>query len=213
MRPINLASRPFRNERLPKVLLMSASLLVFTLTVVHGFAAVRLLPGNTSKLSQEVNALEEEGRKLREEGTRLRSAKPDPADAARWAVLKDLVDRKVFSWTRLLAILEESLPKGVRLVTVSPRVSKGQFNLNVEAIARTSEDGYELIRVLEERPEFSAVIPSSRTEKEGGVSFMYGMKYNPAAVPPPTPAPAASPSPEAVPGEAPPAAESVGGQP
>ena len=210
MRPLNLASRPFRNERLPKVLLAYASLMVFALTVFHGFAIARLLPGSTSKLAQEVNALEEEGRKLRDETSRLRSAKPDPADAARWAILKELVDRKVFSWTRLLSILEELLPESVRLVNVSPQVSKGQFELKLRAVVTSDEDSYELMRALEERPEFMGVSPQVRSQSQGDqvITYTYTMKYNPAAAPPPSP----SPSPEAVPSEAPPAGEAPAGE-
>jgi len=214
MRPLNLASRPFRNERLPKVLLAAGSLMVLLLTLFHALAIIRLLPGRTSKLAHEVNTLEEEGRKLRADATRLRSTKPNPEDAARWAILKDLVDRRVFSWTRLLSILEESMPRGVRLASVSPKVERGIFLLELHAIARTSEDGYELMRALEERPELDAVTPRSRDENDQGViTFRYSMKYNPAASPPPTPEPAPTASPEAAPSEVPPPGEGSGEEP
>jgi hypothetical protein len=199
MRTLNLASRPFRNETLPKIGLTLASVLTLVLSLSHVRAIRRVLPRNTSQLSVEVSGLEEEGRRLREDGSRLRSAKADPVEAARWAILKDLVDRRVFPWTRLLAVLEESLPIGVRLVSVAPKVERGQFLLELVAVARSSEDGFEFIRALEERPEFSDVFPKRRLENEQGVTFDYVLRYDPSAAPPPTPAPSPSPEAEAFP--------------
>jgi Tfp pilus assembly protein PilN len=204
MKPLNLATRPFRNEKLPQVLLGLASLLALAITALHARAIVRLLPGNTSKLAQEVASLEEDGRRLRQEASRLRSAKPDPKDAARWSALKDLVDQRVFSWTRLLAVLEESLPKGVRLVSISPKVRKGQFEVDLSTMCRSSPDTLELIATLEDRPEFDAVRPISRRETEQGIAYDMALRYHPAASPPPRPP--SSPAPEAPAGEGAPSA-------
>jgi Tfp pilus assembly protein PilN len=199
MKPLNLATRPFRNEKLPQVLLGLASLLALAITALHARAIVRLLPGNTSKLAQEVTGLEEDGRRLRQEASRLRSTKPDPRDTARWSILKDLVDQRVFSWTRLLAVLEESLPKGVRLVSVSPKVRKGQFEIELATLARSSEDTRELLTMLEDRPEFEGTTPRRLTKTDDGIAFDVALRYLPTASPPPRPSP--SPSPEAPAGE------------
>jgi Tfp pilus assembly protein PilN len=214
MRPLNLASRPFRNERLPQVVLSVASVLVLALTVFHGRAIYRLLPGKTSELYREVNQLEEEGRRLRSDAARLRTVKPNPADAERWAALKELVDRRVFPWTRLFAVLEEVLPKGVRLVTIVPGNQKSGFEVELQAMARSSEEGLQMIEALQARPEFDDVRPESRgNQTDAGVPYRYSLKYNPAAAPPPQPSPSpaaeadpspaaeAAPSPAAAPGE------------
>jgi Tfp pilus assembly protein PilN len=211
MRPLNLASRPFRNEKLPKFGLAVASLLILLLSLYHVRTAFRLLPRNTSKLAEEVRGLEEQQQALRADASRLRTTKPNPADAARWVILKELVDRKVFSWTRLFAVLEESLPMGVRLVSVQPAVQKGQFLLELDAVAQSVEDGLEMIGALEARPEFENVRPVRRLLNDQGVMFSYSMSYNPPPLPSPTPAPSASPS--ATPAETPPPGAASGEQP
>ena len=195
MKPLNLASEPFRNERLPQVVLGLGTVLVLAMTLIHARAIVRLLPRSTSKLAQEVSSMEEEGGRLRADAARLRNTKPNAADAARWAILKELVDRRVFSWTRLFGVLEESLPMGVRLVSITPKVERGQFAIGLSAVARSVEDGFEMIRILDERPEFDNVRPVGRNATDQGIAFTYIMNYNASAAPPPKPSP--SPSPEA----------------
>jgi Tfp pilus assembly protein PilN len=207
MRPLNLATRPFRNEGLPQVALSLATVILLAVSVLHGRAIYRLLPGQTSGLAKEVNVLEDEGRGLRQDASRLRNVKPSAADSARWSAIKELVDRRVFPWTRLFAALEEVLPKNVRLVNIAPSAHKTGFEVQLQAVARSSEDGYQMMEALENRPEFDNVRPESRgAQSEAGLPIEYTMKYNPAAAPPapPSPSPAAEPTPgPATPGEQP----------
>lgn len=196
MRSLNLASRPFRNERLPKVLLGLASVLVAALFVWHVRRVYQLLPAQTSGLAAEVRSLEDESRRLRDQATGMRARKASTADTARWALLKELVDRRVFSWTRLLSVLEESMPEGVRLETVTPRVEKGQFMLAIRAVGRDIDEAFTLMRTLEGRPEFEDVVPVDRHDGAEGVVFQLVMKYQPMEPsPPPSPMPSAAPSP------------------
>ena len=125
MRPANLARRPFVNERLPNLVFAVAAVLMLGLTVRHAFLVRALLPGRTSALHDEVTRLEEESRRLRAEQASLRGVLPDPKAVARWVVIKELVDRRAFSWTGLFGRLEERLPEGARLVSIAPGVRKG----------------------------------------------------------------------------------------
>lgn len=203
MRSLNLASHPFRNERLPKVLLGLASVLLAALCAWHARKVYLLLPRQTSALARDVQALEDESRRYRDEATGLRAVKANPADSARWTLLKELVDRRVFSWTRLLTVLEQSMPLGVRLESVAPSVDRGQFVLGISAVARTIDDGFELIKTLEARPEFEDVDPQSRRETEEGIALMMTMKYHPSAAPAPSPSAAPAPAPSPAEGEGP----------
>jgi hypothetical protein len=76
----------------------------------------------------------------------------------------------------------------VRLLSIAPRVDKGEVTLELNAAARSYERGLELIRMLEDRPEFSNVYPVSRGDEEES-RFSYTMRYEPqepsAAVPAP----------------------------
>jgi len=193
VRPLNLASVPFRNERLPVLALAVAAFAVMALTVQHALIVRDLLPARTSGARREAAALDAESARLREEARSPRAPRPEPAGLAEWGLIKDLVDRRAFSWTLLFAHLEAVLPDGVHLSSIAPRVRKGEVLIEVAAVARTPEDAREFVRRLEGRQEFDDVYLLEEGER-GEVRFT--MKYRPAlsrALPAPiAAAPAAS---------------------
>jgi hypothetical protein len=198
-RPLNLASHPFRNETLPAVLLVVGGILLAGLTVRHAFVIRRLLPAQTSAAHKQAAALEAEAARLRDEARDLRVPRPEAPVIAQWVRLKELVDRRAFSWTGLFGVLEQVLPYGVRLRAISPRVDKGIVSLELSAAARTYEQGLELIQILEDRPEFASVFPLGReSDAETETRYRYEMRYLPQAAPVPGASPApAVPSPDA----------------
>lgn len=202
MKSLNLATRPFRNERLPSVLASVSLAVALLVTAYHVFLARDVMPDRTSALTQKLMEMEGESARLRAEASSLREEKPDKATLAQWTHLKDLVDRRVFSWSGLFSVLEDTLPDGVRLVNLLPKVEKGQVELQITAVARTVEDALEFMRALEERPEFAEVWPTGRGTGQEGVDYQYEMRYLPqprsvAASPAPSPAPASSTQPDA----------------
>ena len=119
------------------------------LTVRHAFLVRALLPGRTSALHDEVTRLDAEATRLRAEQESLRGIAPDPKALARWLVVKDLVDRRAFSWTNLFARLEERIPDGARLVSITPKVTRGEIVLDVQAMVRSPEVGWQFVRTLD----------------------------------------------------------------
>ena len=211
MRPLNFSSQPFRNEALPAVVFGAASVLLIAVTIYHALAVRSLLPERTSKVHQEVATLEAELERLRTEALGLKAPPPDGRVLAEWSVLKDLVDRRTFSWTGLFARLEQVLPREVRLVSIAPDVTKGEVLLEVVAVARPPQAGLSLVGVLEGRGEFEDVYPVSVSEQEGGTAeFRYTMRYLPGVATEPVAMPAAATEAEtdADAGEAEPAAVS-----
>jgi len=186
VRAANLARRPFRNERLRNVLFALAAVAILGISVKHAFVVRRLLPGRTSALHAEVAGLEAEAARLRAEQASLRGVTPDPRAVARWTVVKDLVDRRAFSWTGLFTRLEERLPTGARLVSITPTVQKGEIVIEVQAMVRSPEVGWQFMRALEEGGDFNSVFPLN--EGENG-EFRYTMRYRPRPA-----APAAAPT-------------------
>jgi Tfp pilus assembly protein PilN len=192
VRPANLARLPFRNERLPNLLFALAAVALAALTVRHAFLVRALLPGRTSALHDEVTRLEAEAIRLRAEQASLRGVAPEPKALARWLVVKELVDRRAFSWTNLFARLEERLPEGARLVSITPNVRHGEIALDVQAVVRSPEVGWQFIRILEEGGDFADVFPLS--EGQGG-EFHYTMRYRPRSSPAAADAPPAADAP------------------
>ncbi len=191
MKPANLARRPFRNERLRNTLFALAAIAVVALSVRHGLVVRRLLPGRTSALHAEVASLEAETARLRVEQSRLRTVTPDPKAVARWTVVKDLVDRRAFSWTGLFSRLEERLPAGARLTSIAPTVQRGEIVIEVLAVVRSPEVGWQFMRALEEGGDFDGVFPLN--EGENG-EFRYTMHYRTRAMAPAAVSPVAAPS-------------------
>ena len=134
-----------------------------------------LLPARTSEGHREVDALEGELDKLRAHARTLKTETPPASTLAQWNLVKELVDRRAFSWTGLFARLEQLIPDGVRLTSISPSVRKGQVDLDVDAAVRSRESGWEFVRVLEAGGDFHSVYPKS----ENGNEFRYVIRYRP----------------------------------
>lgn len=181
--PLNLASHPLRNERLPALLLGLAAVVLLGLTVRHAFVIRGLLPSRTSALHREVEAQDAEASRLRTEVATLRGPKPDPTAVKQWALVKGLVDRRAFSWTDLFDRLEEVLPPGVRLLSVAPVVRDGELRLELQALARSGEDALQFLGVLQKRPEFADANVLGLDDGDEGTEVTYSMKYVPSARP------------------------------
>jgi hypothetical protein len=192
VRPLNLATEPFRNQRGPALAFVAAGLLVGLITIVHGRVLFRLLQPGGTDVHRRVAALDGELARLQQLVAEDRKTPPpDKAQLERWVAIKDLVDRRTFSWTRLLAHFEELLPIQVRLVSIAPTVKNGRAEIKVSAIARPANAGLELIDVLQGRGPFAEVYPVGVTDRPTGAAFEYTMTYREPLDP--RPAPAAQP--------------------
>jgi Tfp pilus assembly protein PilN len=152
--PLNLARRPFRNERLPTLVLAAACLALAAATARHALVARDLAPGRSRDVASEVVAIEKEIDTLRAESADLRQLAAPPDALKEWAAVKRLVDRRMFSWTGLFAALEQALPPGVKLVSISPVDQEGQTELALTAVGRGSEDALALMASLQAHEEF-----------------------------------------------------------
>jgi Tfp pilus assembly protein PilN len=182
-RPLNLASRPFRNETLPALLFGLAAVALLALTVQHTLTLAGLRPGRGTPLEQEGARLEAQSARLRAEAGALRVPEPDAKAIPRWTLLKELVDRRALRWTELLSVFERTLPSNVRLVSLAPEVRGGAINLDLMLVARSDGNGLEVLRLLEERPEFDQVYPLSAETRDDGQQVHYSMAYHPPAAP------------------------------
>jgi Tfp pilus assembly protein PilN len=194
VRRLNLASRPFRNERLPNVLAVTALLAVLVVSAWHLFVARDVLPDRTSSLIQTLTEREAESGRLRAEEASLRALRPEGAAVAEWKLVKGLVDQRMFSWSTLFSVLEKTLPDGVRLQSLNPAVEEGGMSLKMSASARTHEEAMDLMVRMEKQDEFEGVQPVSRTTMDDGSILLI---CNVKRYLPPPPAPPAPPSPAA----------------
>lgn len=184
----NLATRPFRNERLPALVLGLALLGLLVLTVKHALFLREVLPGRTAVVEGEVRGLEQELVALRSEVRSLPRERPEAGALTEWRAIRSLVDQRVFSWARLLGRLEAVIPPNVRLMSIAPTVKDGQISLEISAVGRSLDDGFAFLNALQASPDFGDVVPSSVGEvtDQGGVrgEIRYTMSYHPDATPP-----------------------------
>jgi Tfp pilus assembly protein PilN len=181
--PLNLAREPFRNERLPTLLLAAGLVLLAGATLRQAQLAYELLPGRSGDSSSELAQLEAETRRLRAEADSLSDLAAAPDVVAEWAAVKTLVDRRAFSWTGLFAALEEALPPGVRLLGVQPTDSASGTELELSAQGHGSEDALALLQALQSHPEFDGAFLNGWSEARDGVSISCTVSYRPKAGP------------------------------
>jgi len=178
-RALNLARRPFRNERLPTLALGLGCLVLLGVTVRHGFAAWNLMPGRALSVEHEAVSLEAEIASLRAEAERLSGQSPAAAPVKEWAAVKDLVDRRAFSWTGLFADLEGALPPSVRLVSIAPQTDRGQLVLVMAAVGQEVDDALALLAALQRHPHFRDPQLLGYSPQDAGVEISCRAVYQP----------------------------------
>ena len=179
--PLNLARQPFRNERLPTLLLGTAALLLAAATVRQAIVDWQLLPGHARDVEGEVQSLEAQAATLRAQSA-AQGELAAPSDAlAEWAAVKELVDRRAFSWTGLLAALEEALPPGVRLVSVQPAGGPSGTELSLTLEGQGSEDALALLKALQAHGDFEGAFLHGWNASAKGVDITCSVRYHPRA--------------------------------
>jgi Tfp pilus assembly protein PilN len=181
--PLNLARRPFRNERLPTLVLGVSCAVLVLLTVRHVFVARDLLPGRARDVESQVVALEKETAALRAESADLLRLEASPDALKEWTAVAGLVDRRAFSWTGLLAALEAALPPGVRLVSISPLTKAGRTDLSLAAVGRRTEDALALLQSLQAHEGFDGAFLNGWTERPEGIDISCTVGYVPRGKP------------------------------
>jgi Tfp pilus assembly protein PilN len=126
---LNLASKPFSNRILPWaltaiILFVSLIGLVFVVRLTtNAKSEASVLEAEINQLKQREHAALEAAKKLQQE---LSADQKQALPSAH-----SLVDRKAFSWSRLLADLEASLPAKVKVTRISVREVNRQADQTV----------------------------------------------------------------------------------
>ncbi len=196
----NLATRPFYNERLVRVVLIAA------LTSAAAWAAVNV--ATVVSLSQQGAMLAD---RVRTEGLAASGARAaaqslraalnpvEIAAASRAATeANQLIAQRTFSWTTLFNRIEATLPPDVRLMQVQPQTADdGRMVVSLTVVSRQIEDLDTFIERLEATGAFRGVI--SRSDdllEDGSIESSLQGYYVPAANPaPPASDPAGAPVP------------------
>jgi hypothetical protein len=176
----NLSTRPFYNVRAVKAALLLLAAVVAVLTAFNIVEIIRLTAAQRS-LGARASDYEAQAARMRQQAAELRAQVDTKelaivAAAAREA--NTVIDRRVFSWTDLMAQFEGTLPEDVRITAVSPRADSGRLVIGVAVEARSIEDLDAFVEALEETGSFRNVLPvEQRPTDEGLVEAIVEGEY------------------------------------
>lgn len=80
--------------------------------------------------------------------------------------LNSLIGERSFPWTKIFAALEETLPNGVRVVSIAPTLVNGRAEVALTIGAANDEQGIRFLQAIEKSKAFSniQVISEKRTD-------------------------------------------------
>ncbi|HET9402079.1 MAG TPA: hypothetical protein VFO34_14120 [Candidatus Acidoferrales bacterium] len=156
---LNVATRPLENERrfiFGAVVLGTIAVLAFGLLLTRALNVSREARRQRAQLSQLREEIANIDRQRAEMQTFF-SGRDIQRVTDRAKFLNNLIDQRSFPWTRIFMDLENVLPEGVRIVTISPKLGNGHIELRLLIGAASDEDRLKFLRTLESSRSFSHV--------------------------------------------------------
>jgi hypothetical protein len=181
----NLSTRPFYNMRAVQVTLSTLSVLVIAMTLYNAFELIRQGTRQRSLGAREVEAQAEAAR-LKGDAARIR-AQINPKEletvAASAREANGIIDLRAFSWTQMLTQFETTLPEGVRITAIQPRVERdGHVVIGIGVEARRGADLESFLDALEKTGTYRDVLTTEeQTNREGLIDAVVEGTYAPPA--------------------------------
>jgi Tfp pilus assembly protein PilN len=76
----------------------------------------------------------------------------------RSAFLNSLIDQRSFPWTKIFTDLENTLPPGVRVVSISPHLTNGRAEVTLKVGALTDQGKIQFLQAIEKSTVFSGMV-------------------------------------------------------
>jgi hypothetical protein len=154
---LNLSSAPQENNRpfLAGAALAGTLGLVALAILAHAamrsWQANRSLRADTAHWEQEIRV-----NRQRQQVLKIYFQSP-PAQRVldRAAFLNSLIGERSFPWTKIFMDLEQTLPAGVRVVKISPKLVGGRAQVELEVGAASDEGKIEFLQAIEKSKVFS----------------------------------------------------------
>jgi len=182
---LNLASQPFRNRALPwTVATVVASVSVLALVFIVGWG--REAQARAARAEADVQQLRQQETDLRAKAQAV-SASLKPEQRLVLDAAHEIVDRKNFSWSRLLADLESTLSGNVRVARISVRDThqvNGQTRAELEltVVGKTPTDITQMIGKMAGTGIFDAELLTQQpraAKGEPGTEATLRVRYTP----------------------------------
>ena len=75
----------------------------------------------------------------------------------RASFLNSLIDERSFPWTKVFVDLGETLPAGVRVVSISPRLENGRALVKLTVSALSDDSKVKFLQTLERSKDFAEI--------------------------------------------------------
>jgi Tfp pilus assembly protein PilN len=185
---LNLATQPFRNRALPWTVAIVIALFSITALALT-LSQWRTTHARTAMIEADVIAQRAQAEELRKQAGEINESLTDAQrlslDAAHL-----IVDRKNFSWSRLFADLETTLPQGVRVSRITVRDINGsgahvRAELELAVVARSPADVTGMLGEMANSGIFSAdlLTQTPAPKGEAGIEATLRVRYAPASRP------------------------------
>jgi hypothetical protein len=149
---INLASHPYEDAgdfyrrwgtALALLVLMTLALVG---VAVHEWMSTRSISKEISGIRKQIDNLEDQ----KTQGQAILNRPENRNTRDRSAFVNELIDQKEFSWTLVMADMENLMPTRIRIVSIEPeRDKQGQIVVKITAGGDSPEKGVELLQNLE----------------------------------------------------------------
>ena len=166
---LNLATAPLESNRRFIVAAYTAGTLGILAMLVLSWHAYTAWKSNTAMRAEQAE-LQADMQTLRAERTDLQTFFNQPdirneRDLA--AFLNVLIQQRAFPWTQVFVDLERSLPIGVRVISIQPRLMDNYLELKLAVGALNDDDANRFVTGLQQSSQFShvQVLDEARPEK------------------------------------------------
>ena len=167
---LNLATAPQENHRpflVGAVVTGTVGVLVFGVlahATYKSWRASRVLRTDIARLENQIQTDRQNRQDLL---TYFRGAAAQSV-LDRSAFLNSLIEERSFPWTKIFTDLEETLPPGVRVVSISPRLVNGRAEVTLEVGADSDESKIKFLETIEKSSVFSGMVVKDEKRAEPG---------------------------------------------
>jgi Tfp pilus assembly protein PilN len=179
---LNLAARPYRDERAFIAVVAISSLLIAGLAFVN-FDSWYRYRNDTQATRAKIAALEKQADQERARTDAL-NQKLRAVDVKRLALQTQFANaqlaERAFSWSELLDHLERVLPDYVRIDSITPSFApNGLVTLSMQGVARDSNGLYNTLIRFNQNDRFSNPFPRNEDHTPDGYRFSLTVDYRP----------------------------------
>lgn len=171
MLKINLATRPFYNERAIDTVLLLLGTGALLLLVVGGRTVFQLSNTYADVVKTAERSEAQAGTVAQETVALNQSVSEDELEALRLSASEAnrLIDQRVFSWTELFNVIEQTLPDRVMLTGLRPTGTSGSMTLTIGVIGERVTDIEQFIEDLEATGSVDNVLARQEQRTEDGM--------------------------------------------